>query len=150
MRTPEEAENFRLLSELVDRIESRVARDGYKALSVPERTVYSVWWLEAEVNNGGFDQYFFNSAGDNAGDAAAALERIGAPRMAAIVRQAMRIFPDPGPSPHRFTRQEELEHLSSSRRKEFQGLDDAFYAYPEDLERLLAAYARANAAELQR
>ena len=34
--------------------------------------------LEAEINNGGFDQYFFNSAGDKAAEAINALEAIGA------------------------------------------------------------------------
>ena len=34
--------------------------------------------LEAEVNNGGFDQYFYNSAGDNTAETIQALETIGA------------------------------------------------------------------------
>jgi hypothetical protein len=149
-RTPAQTENLRLLLELKDRIDRRIEGDGYDSLSVPEKTIHCVWWLEAEVNNGGFDQYFFNDAGDHAADTPVALERIGAPRAAAIVRQAIAIFPAPGPSPHRFSRQAQLERLPSSRRDEFEHLDKAFYAYPEDLEALLATFARAHASALRR
>jgi hypothetical protein len=34
--------------------------------------------LEAEINNGGFDQYFFNSTGDRTAETIRALELIGA------------------------------------------------------------------------
>lgn len=33
-------------------------------LPIPVQFVYSTWWVEAEVYNGGFNQYFINSAGD--------------------------------------------------------------------------------------
>jgi hypothetical protein len=44
--------------------------------------------LEAEVNNGGFDQYFFKSAGDEAVAAIAALIAIGATKIAALLSYA--------------------------------------------------------------
>ena len=37
---------------------------GANALRFEEIVGVGVWLLEAEVNNGGFDQYYFNSAGD--------------------------------------------------------------------------------------
>ena len=37
-------------------------------LSTPERTVYLTLQLEAEVNNGGFIQYFYNAYGDISAD----------------------------------------------------------------------------------
>src|SRR4051812_7921032 len=49
--------------------------------------------LEAEVNNGGFDQFFFNSAGDQTARTIGALEFIGAKHTAAIVRAAAAKFP---------------------------------------------------------
>ena len=36
--------------------------------------------LEAEINNGGFHQYFYNSAGDNTAETIQALETIGGTR----------------------------------------------------------------------
>ncbi len=49
--------------------------------------------LEAEVNNGGFDQYFFNSSGENAAAVIGALDKIGATKTAGIVRAACEKFP---------------------------------------------------------
>jgi hypothetical protein len=45
--------------------------------------------LEGEVNNGGFDQFFYNNAGDNT----RALEAIGAFKMADILKRAAAVFP---------------------------------------------------------
>jgi hypothetical protein len=145
-RTPEEQRDFDLLVQVTDAIEKRVARYGYSKLSTAEKTIYTVWWLEAEVNNGGFDQYFFNSAGDNARDVPEAFSRIGAPQTAALVRKAIALFPPPGPSPDRATRIQQLEGLPS--RGQFESFDERFYKSPENLERLLAAFARTHRDEL--
>lgn len=50
--------------------------------------------LEAEINNGGFDQFFFNSASDRTDEIIAALLLIGAAHTANIVKTAMAKFPD--------------------------------------------------------
>ncbi|MGZ3408675.1 MAG: DMP19 family protein [Polyangia bacterium] len=39
---------------------------GETAFAPVERTLLDIALVEAEVNNGGFHQYFFNSAGDRA------------------------------------------------------------------------------------
>jgi hypothetical protein len=52
------------LSLLVERARTRLAGGTWDALSDRDRILITVWELEADVNNGGFDQYFFNSAGD--------------------------------------------------------------------------------------
>jgi hypothetical protein len=57
-----------------------------------------VWELEADVNNGGFDQYYFNSSGDLAGDAVESLNAIGAKNTADVVRQANALFGAGGPA----------------------------------------------------
>ena len=46
--------------------------------------------LEGEVNNGGFHQYFYNSAGDRTAETIQALEIIGAFAMADIVTEPFR------------------------------------------------------------
>ena len=50
---------------------------GYETLSPVERDMLHVYLLETEVNNGGFDQYFFNTSGDYATDTVESLRRIG-------------------------------------------------------------------------
>ena len=67
----------------------RFGKVEFDALSVPERVVEAIWRLDAEVWNGGFDQYYFNSSGNDAHFAVRALETIGADDMAAIVRDGI-------------------------------------------------------------
>ena len=52
-------------------------------------TVFSTMEVEAEVNNGGFDQYFFNTAGEFALEAIEGFEKIGAKKFATITKQAL-------------------------------------------------------------
>lgn len=92
--------------------------------------------LEMEVNNGGFDQYFFNSTGDSAKEAAEALEAIGAHNMAAIVKRAIAKFPGGEVPADRNARQAVLEEISPER-EAFEELDAEFLKYPDNLAALL-------------
>jgi hypothetical protein len=56
------------------------------------RAIYTTWLVDAEVNAGGFHQYFFNSSGQYAGDALAGYELLGAEEYAAIMRAAIATF----------------------------------------------------------
>jgi uncharacterized protein DUF4375 len=114
--------------------------DSPSELTAAERHFACVWQLEAEVNNGGFHQYYFNSAGDFALDTAEALDAIGAPHTAQIVRDANSVFPD-GPPRDRDARQSALAAISEDAFAEY---DDAFLAYEDDLSSLLFAYVQAN------
>ena len=49
------------LIELSDRVVPRSWEEPFAELSEPERVFVAIWTLEADVNNGGFDQYFVNS-----------------------------------------------------------------------------------------
>ena len=109
---------------------AREAKHGYAGLSEPERVFLWVWGLEAEVNNGGFSQFFENSAGDYAQATPAALRQVGAPEMAALVERAMEPFGPSGPPADREERWKSMESLPESVREDWGELDDAFYALP--------------------
>jgi hypothetical protein len=141
MRSPAEEAQFNLVCAVESRIGLKVHTDGYLALTEAEKTFYSVWWLDADVNNGGFDQYFFNSYSDHVTDAARGLDLIGAPAAAEIVRSAIGVFPPPGPSADRDFRQDQLDGLSDDAQAKLKALTDAFFERPHDLEHLLATYA---------
>ena len=79
--------------------------------SLGERMVFAFKWMQVEVQNGGFHQYFFNSAGDFWQDVADGLVAIGDDRGLARFRDVLSIFPNSSPSPDRFTRQEQLSTL---------------------------------------
>jgi hypothetical protein len=101
--------------------------------------------LAGEVMNGGFNQYFFNSAGDDAAATIEALDAIGASTTRALLVDACSKFPGGMPSSEWFQRQKALE-LVDPDTAIFEQLDQAFFAYPEDLDVLLDAYERRSGA----
>lgn len=112
----------------------------FDALPERDRILITIWGLEADVNNGGFGQYYFNGAGDQAFFAADALDKIGASTMAAIVREANSYFGAEGPSRAGDVRQSQLEALEADDENRFDQLDRRFYDYPDDIVALLIAY----------
>lgn len=110
--------------------------EGLSNLSPEEQVFVTVWELEAEVNNGGLAQYYFNSAGDNAQQVVGSLEAVGAPSMASIVTQANALFPG-GPPSDQDQRTEGLDSLDSEAEEALDRLTGEFCAYPENLSELL-------------
>jgi hypothetical protein len=86
---------------------------GFAGLTEAEQTVHCVDGLEREVNNGGFDQFFFNSSGNTALETIPALERLG----------AKHVFPGGRPSANRDEREKQMAALErayvQARRGEF-------------------------------
>jgi hypothetical protein len=144
MRTASEQANFDLVCKVEDDLGHLVQRHGFASITEDQRHFYAIWCLDADVNNGGFDQYFFNSAGDYCADALLGLRAIGAERAADILAQALALFPGPGPSPEREARQLQLERFTESEQEALEDLNNQFYERADDLERLLAQHARAR------
>jgi Domain of unknown function (DUF4375) len=69
----------------------------FAAAGAIARTLFAAHWCRSEVLNGGFCQFFDNSAGVLAPEAAGAFEAIGMPEVAKIVRSAMDWFGSPYP-----------------------------------------------------
>lgn len=133
------------LFKVSDRVFDRYAKIGYDKLAQPEKVFVCIWGLEGEVNNGGLDQYYFNSSGDHALDAVSSLEAIGAKHTADVIRQANALFGEKGPSPHRFTRQKQLDALGDAKTKKMNEIEEAFFKYEDKLEQLLETYVFKNA-----
>jgi hypothetical protein len=55
------------------------------------QAVYSTWWVDAEVNNGGFHQYFFNQGADWAFMALEGYKLMGAREMAGLMARAIEV-----------------------------------------------------------
>ena len=113
---------------------------GIDSLSERDKVVAAVFALEAEVNNGGFDQFFYNSAGDFAWFTPDALTMIGAEKTALIVEKANSVFGEKGPSPDRDKRFEVMQSFGEKYDEFWGELDDQFYEYPHDLYALLEKY----------
>ena len=126
---------------------AREAAVGYDSLTSAERVIFLLDGLEREVNNGGFEQFFVNSAGDYSLDTPVALRSLGANRVAAIVERALVIFPGGQPARDRNVRQDQVQSLSPKQRGELEGLDAEFLAYPEPLAALERKYVQAHRTE---
>ena len=120
----------------------------FEDLSSAEQVFRSIWDLESDVNNGGFDQYYFNSSGDTAFAVVDALEKVGAQAPARIVAQANSIFPEAIPPTDRDRRQEILALLTPEMEAVLQVLDERFTRYPDNLTDLLFDYVSEKAAEI--
>jgi hypothetical protein len=65
--------------------------DIIKSLSAGRQAVFATWGLEGEVNNGGFNQYFYNfaSSGQYAEEARDGFKLIGANKLADLTQRAI-------------------------------------------------------------
>jgi hypothetical protein len=122
---------------------------SYEELTAPEKVFVSVWELEAEVNNGGFLQYFFNSSGDNAKHSVCALERIGATNVAALFKQANSVFANGLPSSDSEICRPQVEKLSEEQKKFLDELDQKFYKRSDNLTELLYDFVTKNQREIR-
>jgi Domain of unknown function (DUF4375) len=123
---------------------AREAAHGFNSLSAAERVFLCVWNLEAEVNNGGFEQFYINSAGDNALETPSALREIGATQAAAIAEAANNVFRPQGPPADREARGQALARLGATATDALKALDAKFYEYPDNLEELLRQFVERN------
>ena len=115
------------------------------ATQPPDQQVFSaIWSLESGVNGDGFSGYFSSWDGDTANFAPEALERIGAPNAAAIVRRALQAV-QAAPLPNDHDQREALVlDLDDASSAALEALDSEFYAYPDNLTECLFAFVAAR------
>jgi hypothetical protein len=133
------------LFSMVDSIQAKERTTGYESLTPAEQVFFCVWELEAEINNGGFEQFYLNSSGDIAAYVPDALRAIGATHTASLVDQANAVVGSDGPPTDRDARTKLVEALDDSALDRFEQLDAAFLEYKDNLSALLAEYMKANA-----
>ncbi|KAA6456923.1 DUF4375 domain-containing protein [Acidobacteria bacterium AB60] len=141
-------EKNRILMELVQSEWTAYARgEDFDKQSTPQRVFSSVWALEAEVNNGGLSQYFFNSSRFTAPFVIEALVTIGAHRAADLSRRAIQCaFPDGLPGDLNAMRLA-AANFPDAVEETLNKLDREFYQYPDDLTGLLFDYVRTHPEE---
>jgi hypothetical protein len=111
------------------------------------RALYVTAGVEDEVNNGGFNQYYWNSTGKFADQAVAAFEFFGAHQYAALMQEANRVHAAEVAEIEKFKKQGTLQAFSDSYKVSKLGpLDERFYKIEENLRALRVAKIRAEPA----
>lgn len=121
----------------------------FESLNYYEKNVILIEILEGQVNNGGFDQYFFNSSGEYAHETLIALKEIKANQMAEILNRAITIFPTSPIPKDTKKRRELMKNIPKNVSDNLDKLDHEFYKYPDNLARLIINYVKANKKEFE-
>ncbi|MEX0703883.1 MAG: DUF4375 domain-containing protein [Planctomycetales bacterium] len=103
--------------------------EAYAPFSHPEKVFSMIFYLDMEVENGGFYQWIMNSTGMYVRETRDALLEIGAPRVAALVEEAMRMFP--GGCPAR-DKGERFHQLMALDRTAGDKLDELSFPYADE------------------
>lgn len=128
----------------IDSILSPLFYENILNLSEEEKVFEYVEQLEMEINNGGFDQFFFNSAGDFTKETVDSLNIINAGKTATIVIEAMRLFPDNEVPKDRYIRQDVMDKIRNQAKPKWDELDKQFYKYEDNIAELLVQYVNRN------
>jgi hypothetical protein len=87
-----------LLQVVIDNLSEKFPEDYAKhyqtvlSWTKAQQAIYIIWSLEAEVNNGGYNQFYFNSSGQYAGLAPEALNLVGASKFADLTTRANAVY----------------------------------------------------------
>jgi hypothetical protein len=87
-----------LVQVVFDNLSTKFPKDYSKmyetvvSFSKGQQVIYAIWRLAAEVNNGGFNQYYFNSRGQYSKLTPDALRLVNADRFADLAERANKIF----------------------------------------------------------
>jgi hypothetical protein len=109
------------------------------SFSKPQRLVYAMAWYDAEVNNGGHDQFFTNSTGIVWKDALEGFVAVGAVERANILKEAAKRM---GGNPS-FDQNERSDQIDKFR-ADFEDLDSKYYELKDDFEQKVNKYVKEN------
>jgi hypothetical protein len=116
--------------------------DDFSKLTDHQKLFYLNQNLEREINNGGFNQYFCNSSGDNAHETSLSLKAIGADTTADILQKAIDQFPNKTVPKDRDERTEIVEQIEEVADEVWGELDEKFFEYEDDLNTLNIKYVK--------
>ena len=122
-------------------VDQKAAREGDDALNPEECIIVAIEALEAEVNNGGYAQFFLNSSREYAPTIVQALARIGCPKTAAITQKAIDALHLPSLTDEAIEAAMADDTVSE---EELNGCDDAYYKSGEDIAGQLFAFIKKN------
>ncbi|HXE41867.1 MAG TPA: DUF4375 domain-containing protein [Candidatus Baltobacteraceae bacterium] len=140
---------YELICKPLDGVKMEKAQDRVRKLPSLIRPLYTVLVLQSEVENGGFNQYFWNSSGRLASEALDDLVCLDAKQHAALLKYAIMIEKDESPMMAEFKKPQTWDSFAESyKHTELEPLDDEFYKLPK-LDKFRADHIRKNLQEIQ-
>ncbi len=118
--------------------------DTLEKLTEPQKTFYFIQNLEREINNGGFNQYFYNSSGDFTHQTINSLRQINAIKTVDILQLAIDQFPNSTVPQDRSQRQNILEQIEEKANEVWEQLDERFFRYEDNLYDLNIEFIKQN------
>ena len=107
------------------------------------QAIYTTWLVDVEVNNGGFNQFYFNPSGELAGDALVGYELLGAEDYASVMRAAIATHESERDRMAAFYDAGTMEALSASyAHTELDEVDQRYYALGDRIYDIWASFAR--------
>ncbi|PAY19142.1 hypothetical protein CKO51_12300 [Rhodopirellula sp. SM50] len=128
-----------------DRTWQKEESGGWESLNREQQMYLAVFWLDAEVNNGGHSQYFFNSAGANWQLALDGLEAMGFKQRLEIFEGVLKLFGDQKPFRDRGKRQDQLASVYTQHEGAFDKFDSQYYKAKESVEVFSTRFVIENA-----
>ncbi|AGC47039.1 hypothetical protein MYSTI_05763 [Myxococcus stipitatus DSM 14675] len=112
----------------------QVHRDS-SALPQAERELVALWRMEADINNGGFMQFFCNWGEETCHLAIEALGGMGAQGTRQCLEDMLHVVAHYGETEERVSLSDLPGMLTDAERERLYALDQAFWKYPESLAR---------------
>ena len=95
--------------------------------TIGRQTIYTTWWIEGEVRNGGFNQYFFNSNGIYLPYLLNGLKELNDSDYSSIVNKAIQIYEQEVKEQHDSQDGSMEEFMDSYESNPLDALDEEFY-----------------------
>lgn len=127
----------------------RIRAKPQERLSSIERKLLAVADLREEVNNGGFQQYFSNAAGDRHALALLALQEMGATALTRVMQRALSVFPGSKPPATMDARVRAIGRAQKRAEAIWGSCDDAFYLADEGFSDHALRYAKRYRAQIK-
>lgn len=127
-------------------VEGQDSRDSIvHALPAGTQAVYTTWLVDIEVNNGGFNQFFYNPYGVFAGLALAGYELLGAEDYASVMRSAIATHESERQTIAPYYEADTLEAFAESYQHTGLGeVDQRYYALGDRIYDVWARFVRAR------
>jgi hypothetical protein len=134
---------------IVDHVSGKIGGDYnhshqiVTSMSKGFQMVYSTWWVDAEVNNGGFNQYFWNSAGEFRNEALEGFKLLGAVEHETLMAEAIEVYKVEESKIKQQKAKGTMEGFSESYKDNpLNKLDDRFYKLAEDAGKMRVKFIR--------